>query len=844
MPGRPTPDVPTSLWSWSTAYRSRSSATTISSRPASGSNLFVPVCQAIQHAHQKGIIHRDIKPSNVLVTMYDDRPVPKVIDFGVAKAVEQRLTERTLFTQFGALVGTFEYMSPEQAEMNAFGVDTRSDIYSLGVLLYELLTGTTPLEKQRLRQAALGEMVRLIKEEEPPRPSARLSDSGDLPKIAAARRTEPARLSKLVRGEVDWIVMKCLEKDRSRRYETAIGLARDVERYLNDEPVEACPPSAGYRLRKFAAQAPDAAWRRGGGGRALAGWPHLQQGAGHAGPAGGGAGPSRGAAGHGGRASGPSGAAGRRGPAGRGRGCAAIAAAVAVCLGHATGRGGLGVGRYPPDARPAGWTSAGAGHARPARLRVALPARAGHERSRRHAGPGRDVRTAQPRWNAVRLRGHALPTARAQMRARRSSWSCWTSAHSGRSAGSSPFPGESMSNVHVPLTFSPDGSRFLVMMRVGDASGRYSWRIKVFDWETGRGVCTLADLGGVPGAAAFDRSGKRLAAVVLRPDDKAGSDLMIWDLDGGKRRLAIPLPGRQIVHLYSVAFSPDGTRVAALTKPVGSDASHMPGEVRAWDAGSGEERLRFETGPASAALAYSPDGKYLAEIGSGGASHRLRDADSGKERLELISEPTAAMSFAIAFSPDGSRLAVSSQDSKVRIWDVTDAETGGGRAADRILDGKIALLTHVAWSADGRKVFASSDGGTLMSWPVAAREPDVAVRGSGQTDRITATAAAAASRFAAAFEAPDGKTVLKVWDEAGRVLFTADVAPAVLTTPLLNPKKVVLSPRRDPRGLPRLGFEPIERETEGCRPAARLGCRHGPGGVPPRRHVRRRRPTV
>ena len=210
--------------------------------------LFVPVCHAIQHAHQKGIIHRDIKPSNVLVTLYDDKPVPKVIDFGVAKAVDQSLTERTLFTQFGAFVGTFEYMSPEQAEMNAFGVDTRSDVYSLGVLLYELLTGTTPLERGRIRTAALDEVSRLDKTEEPPRPSMRLSSGGDLQKIAAARKTDPSRLAVLVRGELDWIVMRCLEKDRTHRYETANNLARDVERYLHDEPVEGLPPSAGYRL--------------------------------------------------------------------------------------------------------------------------------------------------------------------------------------------------------------------------------------------------------------------------------------------------------------------------------------------------------------------------------------------------------------------------------------------------------------------------------------------------------------------------------------------------------------------------------------------------------------------
>src|SRR5437870_4937768 len=221
--------------------------------PLARLELFVPVCQAIQHAHQKGIIHRDIKPSNVLVTLYDGKPVPKVIDFGVAKATEQKLTERTLFTQYGTMVGTLEYMSPEQAEMSALGVDTRSDIYSLGVLLYELLTGSTPLDRKRVREAAYGEILRMIKEEEPPKPSTRLSDSSEtLASISAQRHMEPAKLSKLVRGELDWIVMKALEKDRNRRYETASGFAADVQRYLHDEPVLACPPSFWYRFRKLA----------------------------------------------------------------------------------------------------------------------------------------------------------------------------------------------------------------------------------------------------------------------------------------------------------------------------------------------------------------------------------------------------------------------------------------------------------------------------------------------------------------------------------------------------------------------------------------------------------------
>jgi serine/threonine protein kinase len=223
--------------------------------------LFVFVCQAVQHAHQKGIIHRDLKPSNVMVMLHDGEPVVKVIDFGVAKALHQHLTEKTIYTHFAQMIGTPLYMSPEQAEMSGLDIDTRSDIYSLGVLLYELLTGTTPFDKQRVAKAAYDELIRMIREEDPPKPSTRLSQSTEsLPAVAAHRRIEPARLSKMFRGDLDWITMKALEKDRTRRYETASGLAADILRYLHDEPVEASPPSAGYRLKNSPA-ATAAPWR-------------------------------------------------------------------------------------------------------------------------------------------------------------------------------------------------------------------------------------------------------------------------------------------------------------------------------------------------------------------------------------------------------------------------------------------------------------------------------------------------------------------------------------------------------------------------------------------------------
>jgi serine/threonine protein kinase len=216
-------------------------------------NLFIQTCQAIQHAHQKGVIHRDIKPSNILVTMNDGVPMPKVIDFGIAKATQQRLTDKTLFTAFEQFIGTPAYMSPEQAEMSASGIDTRSDIYSLGILLYELLTGTTPFDAKALLQAGLDEIRRIIREQEPMRPSTRLSTmlESELTTTAQQRQANPPKLIHLVRGDLDWIVMKALEKDRSRRYDTANGLAMDVQRFLADEPIAARPPSGVYRFQKL-----------------------------------------------------------------------------------------------------------------------------------------------------------------------------------------------------------------------------------------------------------------------------------------------------------------------------------------------------------------------------------------------------------------------------------------------------------------------------------------------------------------------------------------------------------------------------------------------------------------
>ena len=747
--------------------------------------LFIPVCQAIQHAHQKGIIHRDIKPSNVLVTLYDGKPVAKVIDFGVAKATDQRLTERTMFTQYGSIVGTLEYMSPEQAEMSALGVDTRSDIYALGVLLYELLTGSTPLERTTLREAGYAEILKRIKEEEPPRPSTRLSESRDrLPSISSQRKTDPTKLAGLLRGELDWIVMKSLEKDRSRRYETANAFARDVERYLKDETVEACPPSVSYRFRKLfrknriaiATVSAFACLLIAGAGMSIA---------------------MAVLAARAERLANFEAARARQAElttrTQRDRALTAEHEAVAKKVEAETARQSLRRSLYDSDVQRAeeAWESGNV-----LRMRELL------DSQRPRAGED-DLRSFE--WHYLRRLGSTVqittlsngslfgrlspdgahyvyvgrnvstngPEAGAECELR------LMDVASGRQVRRIvPFWGETVISYSFTHTFSLDGERFVFQALIRDKSGREDWRIKVFEWETGRDACTLANLGGgLPYLTAFDHTGGRLAGLKLARAGTAESDLRIWRLKDGKELLAIPLPGRQSALVQSVAFSPDGSHLAALTRPAGSDDPKAAGEVRVWDAGSGKERLRFETRPGSSGLAYSPDGQRLAEIGGAGTSHRLRDARSGNEVLELTLDPSAGMSGAIAFSPDGSRLAGSSADSKVRVWDVTNLRTEVRRAPASIFEGKTAIITQLAWSADGRRLLAAGYGGTVLTWQIASREPHILVKGSSQTDSIAATAATGSQRFAAAFENPDGKAEVKVWDEAGKILFTATDAP-------------------------------------------------------------------
>jgi eukaryotic-like serine/threonine-protein kinase len=635
-------------------------------------DLFVKVCHAIQHAHQKGIIHRDIKPSNIMVTLHDGVPVPKVIDFGIAKATQQELTELTIYTQHHQFIGTPAYMSPEQAEMSGLDIDTRSDIYSLGVLLYELLTGKTPFDAKELMKSGVDEMRRIICEQEPVRPSTRLTQrQGD-------RNSKIQNPKSKIENDLDWIVMKCLEKDRTRRYETANGLAADLKRYLDNEPVTARPPSVAYRFQK----------------------------------------------------------AFRRNKLAFGAGVAVVAALVVGLAVAAVGWRQTGIER--DKALQAKSEAVAAQQKAETSQRSEQEQRRRAEKGEADSRLllyAANMNLAQQAWeqnNGARLRqlleetkesanrnfewyywqrqahlelktlrGHLEPVLsvafspvgqRIVTGSRDNSAKVWDSA-SGRELLTLKGHGSPVGSV----AFSPDGQRIV--------TGSVDQTAKVWDSASGRELLTLKGHGGEVWSVAFSPDGQR---IVTGSQDNSAK---VWDSAGGNELLTLKGHGSAV---RSVAFSPDGQRIVTS----GEDQT-----AKVWDSASGRELLTLKGhGSPVWSVAFSPDGQRIV-TGSADSSAKVWDSASGKELLTLKGHGSEVGS--VAFSPDGQRIVTGSQDNSAKVWD----SAGGNELLT--LKGHGSAVRSVAFSPDGQRIVTSSWDQTAKVWDSASGKELLTLKGHG-----------------------------------------------------------------------------------------------------------------
>jgi WD40 repeat protein/serine/threonine protein kinase len=644
--------------------------------------LFVPVCQAIQHAHHKGIIHRDIKPSNVLVAMQDGKPIAKVIDFGVAKALHQKLTKRTMMTAFGAVIGTFDYMSPEQAELSALDIDTRSDVYALGALLYELLTGTTPFDHQRLQTAAFDEIRRIIREEEPPRPSTRLSTLGaDLSAVSAKRKSEPGKLSAFIRGDLDWIVMKALEKDRVRRYESANAFAADVRRFLSEEAVEACPPSTWYRFRKLVRRNKAAATTVGLVAATLV-----------------------------------------LGIVGTTFGLVRAMDAEADALAARDEEARHRLAAQDNAARAKANANLAAKQEQLARVQAKLAEehRQTAEKARQLAEANESKAESQ-RYVANIVTAHAAwefgsPLARVHLFLNQCPPGLRGWEHN---FVYSLTKQEQQTLDHAGSTycaaFSPDGKW------LASASGGFQKPGAVAVWDVGSGqkLWSIEIPTGTIKSVAFSPDGKRLAGAGWRYNQqkKAGGALAIngapilklWDSANGQELKSLEGHSKGI---NGVAFSPDGKWLA-------SASADRTVKIWEWATGRASRTLEGNSQEVSS-VAFSPDGKLLAGS-AGGASQTgdftrpsaviLWDTASGRSLWTLMGHKANVNS--VAFSSDGRRLATASDDKTVKLWELA---SGKEYRTLSLPDS----VSSAAFSPDGKLIATAEADGTAKIWDTSS----------------------------------------------------------------------------------------------------------------------------